>query len=114
MTFEDSARGYYMAWYARDRFLSWRRERIPELDDANLDRHDPGPHAPNPDRTWYYYRVSFCSLDGRHSGQVPGGRFGVPLGSADQFPGWDVVARHWQTVMEEWPRAGQQPQVYLL
>ena len=25
LVFEESAKGYYMCWYARDRLLSWRR-----------------------------------------------------------------------------------------
>ena len=85
MVFEDNARGYYMCWYARDLLLSWRQARVPQ-DDANLDRADPGPHAPNPERAWYYYRVSFCGMDGGHTGQVPGGQFGTPLGNAECRP----------------------------
>ena len=100
ISFPDTARGYYMCWYARDRLLSWRRDRMPDLDDANLDQRDPGHvHAPNPDRQWYYYRVSFCGLNGGHTGQIPGGQFGMPLGSADQFPGWNVVDRHREELM---------------
>ena len=98
LVFEESAKGYYMCWYARDRLLSWRRDLMP-ADEVMLAPEDPGPHAPNPERDWYYYRVSFCDMRGGHTGQVPGGQFGTPLGNADQFPGWNVVARHWAELM---------------
>lgn len=95
ITFPNTARGYYMCWYARDRVLQWARPRL-DTDDAI--GHARG-HAADPERDWYYYRISFCGLNGGHTGQVPGGQFGQPLGSADQFPGWNVVTRHWEELM---------------
>ena len=57
LTFVDSVRGYYMAWYTRDLLLDWRRPMV-VADSATADPGDHG-HAPNVDRQYYYYKVSF-------------------------------------------------------
>ena len=94
LTFEDSVRGYYMAWYTRDLLLEWRRPMV-LADSANADPGDHG-HAPNRDRQHYYYKVSFVDDKCRPTGVVPGRTFGQPLGHADKFPGWAVALRHWE------------------
>ena len=67
-------------------------------DAANADPGDHG-HAPNEDRQYYYYKVSFVDDTCRPTPVVPGRRFGEPLGHADKFPGWDVALRHWEELL---------------
>ena len=97
LTFEDSVRGYYLCWYTRDLLLSWRRPMV-MADAANADPRDYAGHghAPNENREWYYYKVSFVDDKCRPTSVVPGRTFGQPLGHADKFPGWAVALRHWE------------------
>ena len=98
LTFEDSVRGYYLCWYTRDRLLSWRRPMV-MADGANMDPADPG-HAPDENREYYYYRVSFMDDRCRQTDVVPGVRFGRLLDHADRFPGWDIALANWQEVLD--------------
>jgi hypothetical protein len=67
-------------------------------DAANADPRDYAGHghAPNENREWYYYKVSFVDDKCRPTSVVPGRTFGQPLGHADKFPGWAVALRHWE------------------
>ena len=99
LTFEDSVRGYYMAWYTRGLLLDWRRPMV-VADSANADPGDHG-HAPNVDRQYYYYKVSFVDDRCKPTDVVSGRTFGQPLGHADKFPGWAVALRHWEAHGQE-------------
>ena len=96
ITFEDSPRGYFMCWYARDRLLEWYREFQPN-ENTGLASGATG-HAPDAGRTWYYYKVCFVNRSG-HAGSAMGtGHFGIPLIDTDRFPGWDTVSKQYSAI----------------